>query len=365
MDVGSGNNYKNDASSWFATKGTRYTYARVWTDNAYPQANYALNRPYGLPTCVPNHKIYTTTGTWEPDYCPVHDYILIGAGGATFTSTAGASGVTGGGGASGGSTWLQGLTTDSCCIPLDGTTSPASEVQVGVGGGGQSTANNSSMKNWMLLSGGVGMYALSGANATSTTGATAGANASCDTVSFREGTFASCASFNGSPGANGNAAAGAGGVGGGSAASLTHAGYAGATGTGSGGNGGAGTSAKGSADATKTGGAGGNNLDGTTGGTGGVGGTASANGYPGNPPGGGGGGATVATHNGAAGANGHADTEFASLVHACGNNGPGGGGGGGGGNRQTGTGTGSGANGGNGANYGGVGGGGGAAATQG
>ena len=136
LDVGSGTTYKNEASSWFATKGTRYTYARVWTDNAYPQANYALNRPYGLPTCVPNHKIYTTTGTWEPDYCPVHDYILIGAGGATFTSTAGASGVTGGGGASGGSTWLQGLTTDSCCIPLDGTTSPASEVQVGGGGGG-------------------------------------------------------------------------------------------------------------------------------------------------------------------------------------------------------------------------------------
>ena len=285
MDVGSGNKYKNDASSWFATKGTRYTYARVWTDNAYPQANYALNRPYGLPTCVPKHKIYTTTGTWEPDYCPVHDYILIGAGGATFTSTAGASGVTGGGGASGGSTWLQGLTTDSCCIPLDGTTSPASEVQVGVGGGGQSTANNSSMKNWMLLSGGVGMYALSGANATSTTGATAGANASCDTVSFREGTFASCASFNGSPGANGNAAAGAGGVGGGSAASLVHAGYVGGTSSGSAGSGGAGTAADGAAATTITGGAGGNNLDGTLGGAGGAG-----NGNPGAVPGGGGGG---------------------------------------------------------------------------
>ena len=104
------------------------------------------------------------------------------------------------------------------------------------------------------------MYALSGANATSTTGATAGANASCDTVSFREGTFASCASFNGSSGANGNAAAGAGGVGGGSAASLVHAGYVGGTSSESAGSGGAGTAADGAAATTITGGAGGKIL---------------------------------------------------------------------------------------------------------
>jgi hypothetical protein len=408
--------FKNELSTAMASSHSTHQYARVWAgDYAYPVASYSGNSPVGVAPCVAAKQTFTSTSaSWTPDYCPVHDYVLIGAAGNGGTSTSGAAAVVGGAGASGAATYLTGLTTNT------GYVAPAS-FQVGTAGSGTATA----LHTWALVSG-ADLSAGSGGNASGQTGGTSVAG-NCPTLVA--GTQAACVTKSGANGGTGSSTPGAGGVGGNSAGNAfvgtTHFGYTGgAPTTLTGGGGGGGTAAAGTVGATTVGGNGGLNLDGTAGaasvtanlvgttimtvtatgsgslvvgeyvtgtdipaldtiasfgsytvlaGTGTVNLTTTASGtasgvtvtaatggnavQPGLPAGvgGAGGGTSTATLTGGAGASGHSDISLASLPNGCGgsNYGTGGGGGGGGGNKAaTGAGVGAGGNGGAAGNYG-------------
>jgi hypothetical protein len=327
--------YKNAISTWMAANAPSVNYARVWADNSYPQANYTLNTPYGLPACTPNSVPITVSATWTPDYCPVHDYIMVGAGGNSGNGGIGAS-ANGGVGASGTTQWMGGVTTDSCCIPIT--------EQVGVAGGGHTSGNDTEFKNWILVGGGSNFFAPSGANAS---GTASGAAATCAVNAVLSlGSFSTYTCFSGHAGGSASATSGAGGEGGSAAASLIAVGgVSGVQGTAAGGGGGAGTSGNGQNPVTLTGGQGGTNLDGATAGAGG------ALGADGVQYGGGGAGISAAGTAGK-GAIGYSGTEFTTLpAHPCSTGGNGGGGGGGGGNKSA-TGTTIGGAGGNAGNYG-------------
>ena len=280
--------YKNQMSAWFAAN-PRYSFARVFNDTSYPQASYASSgTPSGLPVCTPNTQIFTPSGsstlstTINPDYCPLHDYVFIGAAGNSAAGAAGASGYPGGAGASGGLTYVQGLTTDSGNYSVG--------VQVGAAGQGTGSGNNTQIKSgWPVLASG-SLYGASGTNASGTSGGNAGTQNCSPTLTA--GVWGSIVCYAGANGKNGASTAGVGGPGGASAPTLAGPAYQGAAPTtGTGGGGGAGTSAAGSQDVTQTGGVGGSYLDGTTGGSGGAGGATPTAGTA--PGGGGGGTATV------------------------------------------------------------------------
>ena len=336
--------YKNEISAWFATQ-PRFNYGRVFTDTAYPQANYALNTPYGLPSCVPNTQVFTPPGgstlttNWNADYCPLHDYVFLGAGGpSSVAGISGTNGFPGAPGGSGGIVQIMGLTTDSGTI--------SQQIQVGAATGVTTAGNGTRINSWTLLGSGT-MEAYSGGSATAPSGSTAGSGGSAGTGTC-SGVFNSpvnnsimgatalvyCKS--GAAGSAASGLAGEGGPGGSSSATLTSFGHTGAEftgGAGTGGSGGAGTSASASNNTTINGGNGGANLDGTTAGSGGTGGATPT---AGNAPSGGGGGTTTSGVNAAIGGVGHTDTDFATVLTNCNaatlaGYGPGGGGGGGGG----------------------------------
>ena len=336
--------YKNQISAWFATQ-PRFNYGRVFTDTAYPQANYSLNTPYGLPACVPNTQVFTPSGNstltanWNADYCPLHDYVFLGAGGpSSVAGISGTNGFPGAPGGSGGIVQIMGLTTDSGTL--------GQQVQVGATTGITTAANATRINSWSILGSGT-MAAYSAGSATAPSGSTAASGGSAGgstcTGVFNSpitnsimGTTSLVYCKNGSTGSAGSNIAGDGGPGGSSSATLASNGHLGAesTGaTGAGGGGGAGTSASPSNNTTLNGGTGGVNLDGTAPGGGGTGGATTISGTA---PSGGGGGTQTAGVNGAVGAVGHTDTNFATGMTNCNaatlaGYGPGGGGGGGGG----------------------------------
>jgi hypothetical protein len=335
--------FKNTISAWFTANEPNYVYARIWADNSYSEASYSSNAPYGLPVCVPNVTYYTIstcsgpqcsgTTAWNPDYCPVHDYIAVGAAGSTAASTnTTGTGFPGGSGAGGGVTWVQGITTDSGVIPISSATSPASLVQVGAAGVGLAGNYTGPKGPWKLLSSGT-LTAPSGANGSGVTGGTAATNTQCTSpaIVLNAGTWGSCVDFSGANGTTGTSSAGAGGAGGASSATLVGNGFTGTDGAGAGGGGGGGTSGNASTPVTGTGGTGGTNLDSLTAGAPGTA-TAFNAGYR---YGGGGGGPTSGTtQNGGAGAIGSSGIEFITHpAHPCTAGGPGGGGGAGAGNR--------------------------------
>ena len=156
--------YKNVVSSWFATNFQTYNFARVFNDNTYAEA---LN-PNGPPSCTPGPHVFTANGTWPADNCAVHDVILVGAAGNSANAAGYGADTAGGVGASGATVYLTGLTGDMGTIPIPGSWEGAAatgSVQIGAAGGGQSTGNNSSLKQWAMLATGTSLSALSGANA--------------------------------------------------------------------------------------------------------------------------------------------------------------------------------------------------------
>lgn len=313
--------YKNAITSWISALGdsniplSTYQYARVFSSTAYPVASYPL------PACTLASQVLTAAGSFNPDYCPVHDFYLIGSAGNTGTSTPGTGTDTGSGGAgaSGGLSWMTGMTTNSGVGAL--------AVQMGGAGSGQGNTTNTKIAMGNLIANST-FSAFNGGNGANASAGGAGGTAIGQTCTqyVATGNVGAIGCKSGNSGHAGTIA-GTGGPGGTGVPSLTHQGYQGGGSASLSGGGGGGCSASAGSNASSSpaagqGGAGGNCADGTSGGAGG------ASGSAGTAPSGAGGGAAGA--NGSNGAAGHADDSLTTLSHPCSSGGFNGGGGGGG-----------------------------------